>query len=601
MLLEINADLLRRKLEAGAWEAIGDSYMLRCFSRVYGVDVHVYKRNARTGEWVVAYSSAGLPGPGSEHRRVVRIGLSGDHFIALLRIEDPPIHQVVEFIEGGPPVPAEMPARDAAGGGGGRARDGGRAHGRGGGRCGGRRTTRCETLPPEAARRRSNRLARATERMAGIQREMADPPTRDAASRDPSVVDGAVEGDGHGQARAETLALPAAPVPPTAPVVQTDAVDTSQTTRRSSRHTRPPPRLNGDEFVLGVDVDVSDDDETWEPRGDVDDSDDDETWELRGGVRGGRGRGRGGRGGRGGEATDVPPATPGVDQITSQTFARSEMMTIKSTLNGALRRSRGFEAYEPTVRRYFHDLVAERTYAGIWTSMLCNAALAINPGFRTDEGVLLSFDPAIFDDNTELARFVRTCYRWFIDTSGHNEVLVTRDHRFEYVERVHDDLVRRGALPGRLGYVPPQDLPGRWIIHQSAADLYLTCLENHLVENYCGRLHVLLQTPTYGLGEKAQRRRVINAILGLPVGEGDPAAAFAWQGIADLVDLVRTERDRFLVPTNGDWKQARADWRQLADGEEITRPILKVRTLLSHAHPHPTPPHPTTTRSIPRQ
>ena len=373
--------------------------------------------------------------------------------------------------------------------------------------------------------------------MAGIQREMADPPTRDAASRDPSVVDGAVEGDGHGQARAETLALPAAPVPPTAPVVQTDAVDTSQTTRRSSRHTRPPPRLNGDEFVLGVDVDVSDDDETWEPRGDVDDSDDDETWELRGGVRGGRGRGRGGRGGRGGEATNVPPATPGVDQITSQTFARSEMMTIKSTLNGALRRSRGFEAYEPTVRRYFHDLVAERTYAGIWTSMLCNAALAINPGFRTDEGVLLSFDPAIFDDNTELARFVRTCYRWFIDTSGHNEGNVIRDHRFEYLERVHDDLVRRGALPGRLGYVPPQDLPGRWIIHTSAADLYLSCLENHLVENYCGRLHVLLQTPTYGLGEKAQRRRVINAILGLPVGEGDPAAAFAWQGIDALVDL----------------------------------------------------------------
>ena len=398
--------------------------------------------------------------------------------------------------------------------------------------------------------------------MAGIQREMADPPTRDAASRDPSVVDGAVEGDGHGQARSETLALPAAPVPPTAPVVQTDAVDTSQTTRRSSRQTRLPARLNGGEFVLGVDVDV---------RG----------GRGRGrGVRGGRGRGRG----RGGEATDVPPATPGVDQITSQTFARSEMMTIKSTLNGALRRSRGFEAYEPTVRSYFHDLVAERTYAGIWTSMLCNAALAINPGFRTEEGVLLSFDPGIFDDNTELARFVRSCYRWFIDTSGHNEVLVIRDHRFEYVERVHDDLVRRGALPGRLDYVPPRNLPGRWMVHVAAADLYLTCLENHLVENYCGRLHVLLQTPTYGLGEKAQRRRVINAILGLPVGEGDPAAAFAWQGIAALVDLVQTERARFLVPTNGDWKQARADWRQLADGEEITRPILKVRTLLCHAH-----------------
>ena len=180
------------------------------------------------------------------------------------------------------------------------------------------------------------------------------------------------------------------------------------------------------------------------------------------------------------------------------------------------------------------------------------------------------------------SRFVRICYRAFVDTTGpdpKNQPI--NDALYQHVQSVYNDLTHRGALPTlRMKHVPASVLPGRPRIHQSAADLYERALQNHLVDNYCGRLHVLLQTRAYGLERPAHRCAVIGAILCVHYDwvERECRGEFVWGERDELVQLVRAERDRFRVPADGQsWATSRDGWRPLNHGEELTTTSLKVR------------------------
>ena len=180
------------------------------------------------------------------------------------------------------------------------------------------------------------------------------------------------------------------------------------------------------------------------------------------------------------------------------------------------------------------------------------------------------------------SRFVRICYRAFVDTTGpdpKNQPI--NDALYQHVQSVYNDLTDRGALPTlRMKHVPASVLPGRPRIHQSAADLYERALQNHLVDNYCGRLHVLLQTRAYGLERPAHRCAVIGAILCVHYDwvEEECRGEFVWGERDELVQLVRAERDRFRVPADGQsWATSRDGWRPLNHGEELTTTSLKVR------------------------
>jgi len=173
------------------------------------------------------------------------------------------------------------------------------------------------------------------------------------------------------------------------------------------------------------------------------------------------------------------------------------------------------------------------------------------------------------------SRFVRICYRAFVDTTGpdpKNQPI--NDALYQHVQSVYNDLTDRGALPTlRMKHVPASVLPGRPRIHQSAADLYERALQNHLVDNYCGRLHVLLQTRAYGLERPAHRCAVIGAILCVHYDwvERECRGEFVWGERDELVQLVRAERDRFRVPADGQsWATSRDGWRPLNHGEELT-------------------------------
>ena len=282
-------------------------------------------------------------------------------------------------------------------------------------------------------------------------------------------------------------------------------------------------------------------------------------------------------------------------------------MTIKTTLNAALNRSGLDDAQKLRLSTYFTDLVAERTYAGHWCGHLCVAALSDGATFLVND-VELSFDPEILDDtnrrsvSTSLraslarlishsrsalrssarSRFVRTCYRAFVDTTGpHPRNQPINDALYQHIHKVYEDLTVRGALPNfRMEYVPPSVLPGRAQVHASAADLCDEGLQRHLVENYCGRLHILLQTRAYGLERPAHRCAVIGAILCVHYDwvVAECEGEFVWGEHDALVQLVRAERDRFRVPADGQsWATSRDEWRPLNDGEELTKTSLKVR------------------------
>ena len=282
-------------------------------------------------------------------------------------------------------------------------------------------------------------------------------------------------------------------------------------------------------------------------------------------------------------------------------------MTIKTTLNAALNRSGLDDAQKLRLGTYFTDLVAERTYAGHWCGHLCVAALSDGATFLVND-VELSFDPEILDDtnrrsvSTSLcaslarlishsrsalrssarSRFVRNCYRAFVDTTGDHPNQPINDALYQHVHKVYEDLTFvRGALPNfRMEYVPPSVLPGRARVHTSAADLYDVDLQRHLVENYCGRLHILLQTRAYGLERPAHRCAVIGAILCVHYDwvVAECEGEFVWGEHDALVQLVRAERDRFRVPADGQsWATSRDEWRPLNDGEELTKTSLKVR------------------------
>ena len=107
----ISADSLRAQLRLPDERAVGGSYTLKCFARVYGVPVHVYGKRDRMGDWArldgfepptravpdgqervggaAGATVPAAPAPPEIHHRVIRIGYTGTHFIALLRIEDP--------------------------------------------------------------------------------------------------------------------------------------------------------------------------------------------------------------------------------------------------------------------------------------------------------------------------------------------------------------------------------------------------------------------------------------------------------------------------------------------------------------------------------
>ena len=128
---------------------------------------------------------------------------------------------------------------------------------------------------------------------------------------------------------------------------------------------------------------------------------------------------------------------------------------------------------------------------------------------------------------------------------------------------------------GKLRVAERQD-DGRWLVHQKAAETHKTAFANHLWMNYEGRLHVLLQTPPYELHTRKHRVEILNAVMGRQTrpGEGDPQ--FAWQSNPPLLELIRTERERFTVPeADRNWRGPR---RALTDGEAITEVTLKVRT-----------------------
>lgn len=281
-------------------------------------------------------------------------------------------------------------------------------------------------------------------------------------------------------------------------------------------------------------------------------------------------------------------------------------MTIKTTLNAALNRSGLDDAQKLRLGTYFTDLVAERTYAGHWCGHLCVAALSDGATFLVND-VELSFDPEILDDtnrrsvSTSLraslarlishsrsalrssarSRFVRNCYRAFVDTTGDNPNQPINDALYQHIHKVYEDLTVLGALPThRMEYVLPSVLPGRAQVHASAADLYDEGLQGHLVENYCGRLHILLQTRAYGLERPAHRCAVIGAILCVHYDwvVAECEGEFVWGEHDALVQLVRAERDRFRVPADGQsWATSRDEWRPLNDGEELTKTALKVR------------------------
>jgi len=80
-------------------------------------------------------------------------------------------------------------------------------------------------------------------------------------------------------------------------------------------------------------------------------------------------------------------------------------MTIKTTLNAALKRSGLSDDEKLRLGTYFTDLVTERTYAGHWCGHLCVAALSDGATFVVN-GVDLSFDPEILDDTNR--RWVST-------------------------------------------------------------------------------------------------------------------------------------------------------------------------------------------------
>ena len=327
--------------------------------------------------------------------------------------------------------------------------------------------------------------------------------------------------------------------------------------RRSSRPQTPSTRLrNADEWVElhdddddgGGGGDGSDDE--WDP-GANDEEDDASEVDS-------------------GSDADDDGRDPGADSITSVTNERSETMCIKTTLNAPLGRSGLDEETKQRIFLYFILLVRERSVAGYWCSHLVMALVSHD-----------DFDTSILDDNSKFSKFMKTSYRVFIDTTGpnpRNQGNIDREDRnvYRFILQRADDLKRRGAIPERrLEYVHPDVLPGRWLVHQKAADTHKTAFANHLWMNYEGRLHVLLQTPPYELHTRKHRVEILNAVMGRQTrpGEGDPQ--FDWQSNPPLLELIRTERERFTVPeADRNWRGPR---RALTDGEAITEVTLKVR------------------------
>jgi hypothetical protein len=234
------------------------------------------------------------------------------------------------------------------------------------------------------------------------------------------------------------------------------------------------------------------------------------------------------------------------------------------------------------IEEYFRHLVEERSYGGYWCGCLCNALVS-----RDD------FPAGILNDNSKFNRFIGTCYRTFVDTTGENprsQANIIDDAMWNFIDRVAQDLRRQHALPGRLPY---ELMAARPHIHKTAYGLYQTNFENHLWMNYERRLDVLLRTEGYDLQSKRDRRVVLDAIMGNREVRGhdhdddehndddhdddedDNPRRLVLQRDG-IVALIAAERGRFLIPVRG-------GERVLQEGEPITEVILKVRTALCSA------------------
>ena len=283
---------------------------------------------------------------------------------------------------------------------------------------------------------------------------------------------------------------------------------------------------------------------------------------------------------RQGGAGDPPPPPQDVDALVTVTEDRAEYTSIKTTLRSALNRSQLPNDVRRRIEEYFRHLVEERSYGGYWCGCLCNALVS-----RDD------FPTGILNDNSMFNRFIGTCYRTFVDTTGQdpwNEAHIIRDAMWNFIDRVARDLRDQHALPERLPYVL---MAARPHIHKTAYGLYQTNFENHLWMNYERRLDVLLRTELYDLQSKRDRRVVLDAIMGREVrghdhdddehnddddDEHDNPRRLVLQR-DDIAPLIVAERERFLIPVRG------GEPRALREGEQITEVILKVRTALCSA------------------
>ncbi len=289
---------------------------------------------------------------------------------------------------------------------------------------------------------------------------------------------------------------------------------------------------------------------------------------------------------RQGGAGDPPPPPQDVDALVTVTEDRAEYTSIKTTLRSALNRSRLPDDVRRRIEEYFRHLVQERSYGGYWCGCLCNA-LVSHDDFPAEE---------ILNDNSMFNRFIGTCYRTFVDTTGENEnplneANIIRDDMWNFIDRVAQDLRGRHALPERLPYV---QMAARPHIHKTAFGLYQTNFKNHLWMNYERRLDVLLRTTDYNLQSKRDRRVVLDAIMGNREVRGhdhdddehndddhdddehdNPRRPVLQE--EPIVALIAAERGRFQIPVRG------GEPRVLQEGEPITEVILKVRTALCSA------------------
>ena len=582
------ACILRDKLVNNTLEGgMNQRFMLTCFARMHDVAIHVYKKPSSSGtrKWTreVVYAPAN-----PNKRRVLRLGVMDDHYVALLHVPRPQLR----------PSPSENDAVRtllvmSEGPGAGPDTGHGSVHGSGPDSGHGCVPTTIRAVVPVADTQVAFTLVDMNRAAPDIAAPIGRAPSA-ASTRAP------LRAPLGGDAEATQTSLEARSVPSesVARDAQTPRAPEQNETptgapRRSTRARTPSVRMQDflTEPSVGDDSDDGDDgnrdggsdgDSEPEPTDDGSDGDSEPDADDGGGHRRGERR------------------PPDVDPIVSVTNERSVLPSIKTTLNAALNRSGLGDNERQKISEYFEQLIFERSHAGYWCGYLCTFVVS-NRQFNT----------SILDDNTRFSRFVYTCYRVFVDTTGPNPVhqaqIRTEDPEiWGLVDRLSGELERQGALPpNRLPFFPASEYPGRCRIHQSASDTYKTNFENHLWMNYERRLHVLLQTDTYRLHSKKHRLVVLDAIMGDGEHRGDDAIRhggdddgnedndvdddrhedndddrnFDVRSNPELVELIRRERARFRVPVEArNWN---GHLRGLNQDDKITETVLKVRVVIA--------------------